>query len=1250
MALALSDVIVTKWEFSAKVMNILTPSAHAETRNGVEYVDSPLEVAEKWESGKSFYVEGNIPLSNELLSSLQSEISVKYPNTDYTFFFTGKNPDNFRYKNRNGKTVRWKDAIDFALDETLQGQTTMGVGKKYVVFWISFQPDNSGTRWARALPSEEFDALDMWENDRFSSKNGPVFSKVFPQLKSGNYSWAIQILTTSYEGEYNRVINKQKRDKENAESSISTTRLYFEWLKKDYEDFLWKSAPLSWWSEIEKYLQSAENSLESDSIKTVNNYIERAKDSIDEKRELINSHESFGEKIMNLRSTLEQSNASKHALWASTEYQEATRLLQIAILEWEQKDFKYIQSYQNADKWYRKFKWKIAKISTVNVVKKWSIPLWLTLSWIWWIGRNRKRRPAKNVFEHDIKAFKEWLLRIEESLWEILPGKDLTLALMNMEYKWEMKKKVQDFRNIFSELLYTIPELNKFLWNVQKTVDAYKLNLISSSGYNAGREMIQKWDIFINSADAEIDVNLLEKLGFKEGEISNFEELTNDISKSFWYAVRDTDINVLNLRNIINEIKNINEIYQSNLESVKTNFENLSKSMDFFSDIDSFILWRFSYFSQVFESNFLKNISIESIDDMIGANAKLEKVNKKISVFSVAIESIISHISENDPDDIIMTLQDSGYETKWFSNNLPRAFNLLDGQTEDIVNDEMSFEDFSSNIEQKSWNIKSLYKKLIDIHNAIEDKHNLSEKIKAFSTAVAKKRTMMTKTYKAKHKIDINKADLFLEENKPLSWFFESLKPLDLEFVSHVNKWSSEEITSLISKMNEMMTEAQEIFDTTDLKFQGYTSHQSNIAETSVKLEEDIEPALFVLNDIKNHWDPKVLVLWEGDPTHPDCDWDLGNNMEEILESVRERDNLVSFAQDEFNIWKVIQSSKSLDRADIMNNNIKYRISEIHDKHQRIDQIENLNRKKLMDIQSVFKELSGLTKEHYVVENTISDIENLLKFEKSLVDMQTAKKRNPFSIQEKFAYMDTLIQDVKSKIEKDRQVNANLRNTFQSIWKQILILTKEWSSAQNDKYPDSQEAKKVFEEKIPEYSKAYEQLLSELKKDHNNWYKLYKKADEIEEDIMNWIKVLRKDDAERRKIEDAIEQASQRSKSARSWRGDYGIRLRWDYGSSDLDTALELYALWRFLDASKYAKNSYEKASIQISRADSAVQEERTRRRRAREEEERRARKRREDAARRRRNSYSSSSSGFWSSGGWFWWGSSGFGSSGWGW
>jgi len=1252
MTFTVTDAMLNKSRYAGQISDILVSQAQAETGK-IARISAPDQIAENWSPDTLFYVQWDVPISDSVMMSLQKEFQQKYPDTQYTFFFTWENPSKFRYTNRKWKELRWKDAIDWALGEELVSQTSLGIWKKHIVLWISFKKDNNDERWVRPLTSSEFDELGIGEQSNFAHARGPLFSRIFPQLKSGNFGQAIQIFVEWYEEKFQEKVEDQRRAAElqaqqlqEAKSGLSQVEASLNSLTVSYRSFLWKTPPAWWDRDIENSIQEAQSHIHNENGSSASHNLSSAQSSIDYLLNLIENHESFWEKIEIIRKHIQKASESPYADQAEREKQTVNQLVDRLESEWKAKDvLSYGNTYSEALNAFEDYVDEInqAKITAETAERNEAVlkTVGTWWAWLWIIGSiiagwrlNRRRKPTKEQFETEIKKWRGIISQAQEKLMtDIIPKTDMIVELLE-DSQNTTKKKVEQLGNDVGTLSIVLAKLMQTLRDIETEVWSH---FFRKWPYETGLKMLQNTEIQIDPVLDAQDEDLLAVTTWED--ITTLRWLADKMTFTFEDMVSEADTRLVRITETFQELEEANSQYEISSQQTGVVLQMLlgavSKLSTHTGRDEDVIFPHLGRFQTRFQKR-VEEIDTMSMHDKIGAYNQLMLLSEKMLILQEWIEWINMFISEHAPVASRNLLVANGYSVDWVTNIIEPSFKKFAENKSKVLSQKVDVETFSADIEASETIIMNIYTSIIsikDIGRKFSEQKEVVNGVKSTLQALGEE---LSETY------NINQEQLFQEE-----WFnpedcFSAITDLSERIVTAINSWDVESGESMLQKMSDEVQKIREIMSLTQTAFSSYDENKS-LAEAGLNNISDILPGTkSALTDIQSSWSESVQRLWAGDPTHPNSDGYIWNNIDEIYDNQGISNGLIKDSQVHIDDGKPITAQDQLARSRSLSEDSLYKTQEVHSKKESIETTDKENTKLVSQILAEIEILKQEQSNPDILSSTLESVDGIVVGEEYISSVQKKQKRDPFDIQVNLQKFMEKVDNTKGQIAQDKKAKRDLDEHLATIQSQLSRLASEGTNAQYDDYPDSESAQQVFEVNIPTYEDRYATLFGGSETPNSNWYEILKTSNSLEEDILGARKILSQDEKNRQVVEESMRVARSRIQDARDWDVTHGISITGSIGSSSLNQAEQYYIEGDFHTASEYASSAYKKANTAVENAERKL---RRKLRKIAEEEERqrrlKAKKKREAAA---RAAESSSDSSWFGWGGSFGWGSSWFG------
>ena len=425
------------------------------------------------------------------------------------------------------------------------------------------------------------------------------------------------------------------------------------------------------------------------------------------------------------------------------------------------------------------------------------------------------------------------------------------------------------------------------------------------------------------------------------------------------------------------------------------------------------------------------------------------------------------------------------------------------------------------------------------------------------------------------------------------------------------------------------LAQVEKILELTQASLATHDETLESMFKKGELLESYAEEHVKILRQLQENFDDAVLSLRAGDPTHPNANGTINDNIEEIGNAIREREDIVENVEKLFEQGRFLEAGHERERAIAANDFIEHRFNEIAQKQESVLGAVAANTEFLDAYRSELEELEALINDRKVMQPTISLYKESKALLESLQMDHEAERSNPFEIQDRLKDVRDGIAHIYNQIESDKQEYEEACRSCEAVEQAYALASKAYKSASEDGDEIGDSVKiKLSLASLRVIKREIENLKKDLENDHGDWDAIDDRADRFTSEAANLARDLRKEEALGDNVARAIESASGSVRNARRWSGSYGVSIHGAPGKSALRDAREWLAKGDYRRAEEAASRAQRKSRNAVSQAKAKV----TRLRREEEDRQRRAAAARRRRERQRRSYSSSNSSSFGSS------------------
>ncbi|MCF7762671.1 MAG: hypothetical protein K9N62_03270 [Verrucomicrobia bacterium] len=421
----------------------------------------------------------------------------------------------------------------------------------------------------------------------------------------------------------------------------------------------------------------------------------------------------------------------------------------------------------------------------------------------------------------------------------------------------------------------------------------------------------------------------------------------------------------------------------------------------------------------------------------------------------------------------------------------------------------------------------------------------------------------------------------------------------------------------------ELVREAESLVKSTRAAFEEHSATLRERQQRTESLEKELPSHEQILVEIESTYVGSVLELGAGDPTHPHANGTIQDNLKEVREHLTSVRELTRIAVEDHREARFLQASRRLSQAAALQDQIRFRLDEIVEKRQRIQQVEAANEQLEGVLNQRIGELEPSLKDARTTRPTIEVFEGArIRFDGAR-RRRAATPRDPFTVAAELAAVQETVLQIGDQIRCDWEAYAETNRSLQTAVAQLEVARRLDRDAATDSLPDSGPILQASRD-LQDLLHLSARVQSDLAEPHNNWMQLDAEADRITTEACRISSVLRHELQAAQTALAALSAAGHRVRSATGWTGGFGVTLLGAPGSQQLNHARALLGDGHYEQARIHAEAARHAAETAIAQAEAEVLR-RRREEQARLEQERR---RREEAERRRISIQNSGGSG----------------------
>lgn len=426
-----------------------------------------------------------------------------------------------------------------------------------------------------------------------------------------------------------------------------------------------------------------------------------------------------------------------------------------------------------------------------------------------------------------------------------------------------------------------------------------------------------------------------------------------------------------------------------------------------------------------------------------------------------------------------------------------------------------------------------------------------------------------------------------------------------------------------LDAVDRLTREAREIVAATQTAFK----ENEDLAAACQHETESIEALLpeheQILSDIEQNYAASVLALGAGDPTHPNANGTIADNLVETRDHLASAQTLWRQANEMFGKAEILQAAETLRQVQARQQTARFRLEEIKEKKARLTATDADNKQRFNQLATRKDEVAAEVDDHKTMAPTKEEFEKAARLLTEAQNLIETSRRDPFQAEQALTTATEGFDAVGEMIRCDRDLYAQAETSLRSAEGQLRSAQSLSREAETDRIGDSVEITRAVDA-TDRLAAALADIRRQFDQPHNDWRIIDREADRISAEAGRQAAVIRNELNAAESAVSAISRAADAVRNAGGWAGAFGVRILGCPGSDYLSRARELLQSGDYSRAQFAAETARRTAEQSIAEAEARV------RRRRREEEQRReeARRRRREEERRRALSMTFSSQG----------------------
>jgi len=415
-----------------------------------------------------------------------------------------------------------------------------------------------------------------------------------------------------------------------------------------------------------------------------------------------------------------------------------------------------------------------------------------------------------------------------------------------------------------------------------------------------------------------------------------------------------------------------------------------------------------------------------------------------------------------------------------------------------------------------------------------------------------------------------------------------------------------------------LTAEVAEIVKATREAFAAHAATLAACRQEEARLAGRVPEHEQILADIKRDYVPSVLLLGEGDPTHPRANDTIQDNLDEVRDHLAEIRGLIGRAEARHCDAAFLEAAECLRQAAAHQEQVRFRLEEIDEKRQRLLAAEASNARHREELEGRVVGLDAEVKDPRTVESTARAFDEAFHRLEQAIDLIQSVPKDPFSVAAELEAVDQALALAKDQVLRDWAAHVETGRRIAAAATELEGMQRLARQAQTDGVADSDTLRQTYRDGDA-LTDRLGGVQSRLEIPHANWAEVQEEADRIFSEASRLTAVLRGEVEAGQAAIAAINTATGSVGRMNGWRGGFGVTILGSPGAQALEQAMALLAAGSYRDALRTAESARRVAEAAMAEAEA----EQRRRRIAEEERLRQERRRREEDERRRRDSLS---------------------------
>lgn len=391
-----------------------------------------------------------------------------------------------------------------------------------------------------------------------------------------------------------------------------------------------------------------------------------------------------------------------------------------------------------------------------------------------------------------------------------------------------------------------------------------------------------------------------------------------------------------------------------------------------------------------------------------------------------------------------------------------------------------------------------------------------------------------------------------------------------------------------------------------------HAQNQADLRAEMDRLKARLPEGQATLEILRARYAAAVMLLGAGDPTHPEANGTVDDNLREAEAHLAVVKRLLAEATEDFRAGRLLGAADKEAEGGLRLELTAARLAEISEKQGRVETADGANAEAFQRAM-LLQEQTRREVEHATTmpatQARWADTDRALS---ALGGQLKAEGRDPFQLAEALASIGEAYRQVLHLAGADREHFQDASNACASARNQLGEARQAAQAAIEDGLPDSAAVEHCLGE-VDRLLRELDAAEAALRRPHNDWPRIETDARQIQSEAAEAAATLRGEVALARQAAGTLQQAAGLVRQAGLWSGGFGVSILGRPGAAILAQAQDLLERGQYGEARAQADAALRIATSAIAEAEAEV-----RRRRAAEEARQAAERRRRAAARQR--------------------------------